>query len=95
MYIGDKEASFEVNEITGKLVEIGNESYYKISNVNDMRPFFMSIVSHSNHWMFISSNGGLSAGRKIVIMHNFRIIRMIKLRNQLKLQEVKHYFKFM
>ncbi|MFD1293321.1 hypothetical protein ACFQ5N_05685 [Lutibacter holmesii] len=64
MYIGDKEASFEVNEITGKLVEIGNESFYKISNVNDMRPFFMSIVSHSNHWMFISSNGGLSAGRK-------------------------------
>lgn len=29
-----------------------------------MRPFFMSIVSDSNHWMFISSNGGLSAGRK-------------------------------
>jgi hypothetical protein len=24
----------------------------------------MSIVSDSNHWMFISSNGGLSAGRK-------------------------------
>eukprot|EP01093_Parvamoeba_rugata_P019990 TRINITY_DN9428_c0_g1_i4.p1 TRINITY_DN9428_c0_g1~~TRINITY_DN9428_c0_g1_i4.p1 ORF type:complete len:381 (-),score=81.89 TRINITY_DN9428_c0_g1_i4:542-1684(-) len=29
-----------------------------------MRPFFMSIVSDSNHWMFISSNGGLTAGRK-------------------------------
>ncbi|MCG8374712.1 MAG: hypothetical protein MI700_14310 [Balneolales bacterium] len=29
-----------------------------------MRPFFMSIVSDSNHWMFISSNGGVSAGRK-------------------------------
>ncbi|MEM6360544.1 MAG: hypothetical protein AAF731_10655 [Bacteroidota bacterium] len=29
-----------------------------------MRPFFMSIVSDSNHWMFIGSNGGLSAGRK-------------------------------
>jgi len=24
----------------------------------------MSIVSDSNHWMFISSNGGLTAGRK-------------------------------
>ena len=24
----------------------------------------MSIVSDANHWMFISSNGGLSAGRK-------------------------------
>ncbi len=29
-----------------------------------MRPFFMSIVSDSNHWMFISSNGGVTAGRK-------------------------------
>jgi hypothetical protein len=28
-----------------------------------MRPFFMSIISDSNHWMFISSNGGLTAGR--------------------------------
>ena len=37
---------------------------YKITNSNLMRPFFMSIVSDSNHWMFISSNGGLSAGRK-------------------------------
>ncbi len=64
MYIGDKEASFGENEVTGKLVSIGDESYYKISNVNEMRPFFMSVVSHSNHWMFISSNGGLSAGRK-------------------------------
>ena len=24
----------------------------------------MSIVSNSNHWMFIASNGGLTAGRK-------------------------------
>jgi len=36
----------------------------KISNYNKMRPFFMSIVSDSDHWMFISSNGGLSMGRK-------------------------------
>ena len=43
---------------------IGDEIFYKISNVDDMPPFFMSIVSDSNHWMFISSNGGLSAGRK-------------------------------
>ena len=40
------------------------ESYYKITNSDQMRPFFMSIVSNSNHWMFIASNGGLSAGRK-------------------------------
>jgi len=46
------------------MVEHGNESYFKIANHDAMRPFFMSIVSDSNHWMFISSNGGLSAGRK-------------------------------
>jgi hypothetical protein len=45
-------------------LKIDNEYYYKIANSNLMRPFFMSIVSDSNHWMFISSNGGLSAGRK-------------------------------
>ena len=45
-------------------VERNKEVYYKISNSNFMRPFFMSIVSDSNHWMFISSNGGVSAGRK-------------------------------
>ena len=64
MYIGNKEASFGANEVKGELVIIGDEGYYKISNVDEMRPFFMSIVSNSNHWMFLSSNGGLSAGRK-------------------------------
>ena len=29
-----------------------------------MPPFFMSIVSASNHWLFISSDGGLTAGRQ-------------------------------
>lgn len=45
-------------------VQIDNERFYKISNSDTIRPFFMSIVSDSNHWMFISSNGGLTAGRK-------------------------------
>jgi len=45
-------------------VQIDNQPYFQILNVDKMRPFFMSIVSSSNHWLFISSNGGLSAGRK-------------------------------
>jgi len=45
-------------------VHIGNELYYKIAHVDHIRPFLMSIVSNSNHWMFIGSNGGLTAGRK-------------------------------
>ncbi|WP_338409282.1 hypothetical protein [uncultured Flavobacterium sp.] len=46
------------------IVTIQGEKYFKIANNDSIRPFFMSIVSDSNHWMFISSNGGLTAGRK-------------------------------
>lgn len=45
-------------------VKINHEVFFKISGAESLRPFFMTIVSDSNHWMFVSSNGGLSAGRK-------------------------------
>ena len=64
IYIGKSKKTSGQKEITGKMVRFENENYYKISNYNAMRPFFMSIISDSNHWMFISSNGGLTAGRK-------------------------------
>lgn len=64
MYIANEKSTFSKKEVKGKLIRLEKESFYKISNYDAMRPFFMSIVSDSNHWMFISSNGGLSAGRK-------------------------------
>jgi hypothetical protein len=64
IYIGSEKAAFDDNDIKGELITFDSEVYYKISNSDQMRPFFMSLVSNSNHWMFISSNGGLSAGRK-------------------------------
>ena len=64
IYIGNNEANFSNKEVSGEEVTFGKEVFYKISNYNKMRPFFMSIVSNSDHWMFISSTGGLSAGRK-------------------------------
>ena len=64
IFLGANKAHFEKSEIRGEPVLLQNESFYKISNSNAMRPFFMSIVSHSDHWMFISSNGALTAGRK-------------------------------
>lgn len=45
-------------------VTLGGEQFYKIAHADELRPFFMSVVSDSDHWMFIASNGGLSAGRK-------------------------------
>jgi hypothetical protein len=45
-------------------LEINGELFFKIAQSDRLRPFLMSIVSASNHWMFIGSNGGLTAGRK-------------------------------
>ena len=59
-----KNTSIQKKDVHLKSITIDDEIYYQISNNDAMRPFFMSIVSDSNHWMFISSNGGLTAGRK-------------------------------
>ena len=64
IYIGNIKSSFLDKEVKGEQIKVNDESFYKISNVDSMRPFFMSIVSNSDHWMFISSAGGLTAGRK-------------------------------
>jgi hypothetical protein len=50
-------------EVSGQFVELDNEMFYRIRNYHAMPDFFISPVSDSNHWMFISSNGSLSAGR--------------------------------
>jgi hypothetical protein len=52
------------NQVHGNLVEIDGEKFYCIENYDLMPDFFMTIVSDSDQWMFISSNGSLSAGRK-------------------------------
>ena len=48
----------------GNFVLIDSEKYYQITNYDSMQPFFISLASDSNHWMYIASTGGLSAGRK-------------------------------
>ena len=52
------------SSITGSFEDIDGEAFYKIANYHQMDPFFMTIVSNSDHWMFISSNGAVTAGRK-------------------------------
>jgi hypothetical protein len=41
-----------------------SDSFYTIANVDRMPPFFMSLVSADDHWMFIASNGAITCGRK-------------------------------
>jgi len=47
-----------------EFVTIEGERFYRITHFDQMDTFFMTIVSPSDHWMFISSNGALTAGRK-------------------------------
>lgn len=64
LYVGSTKINSAKKGGTGAFVKVNGETFYKISGVDSMDPFFMTVVSHSDHWMFISSNGGLSAGRK-------------------------------
>lgn len=50
-------------KVSGEYVDLLGESYYCIRHYDTMPPFFMSIISSANHWLFISSTGGLTAGR--------------------------------
>src|SRR5512139_2728231 len=63
IFIGDTVQHLPAQGIEGGFVNVQGEMYYRIENYDAMRPFFMSIVSGSNHWLFISSTGGLTAGR--------------------------------
>ena len=45
------------------LVEIDGEGFYAIPDVDQIPPFLMSVVSDGDRWLFISSTGGLTAGR--------------------------------
>ena len=51
-------------KVEGGHIEIGGEGFYRIVNYDAMPPFLMSLVSDSDHWMFVSSTGALTAGRQ-------------------------------
>ncbi|MEI8084590.1 MAG: hypothetical protein WCG93_00095 [Paludibacter sp.] len=64
LFIGNNPINSEKKEASGQFILIGDEKYYQIKNYDTMQPFFISLASDSDHWMYISSTGGLSAGRK-------------------------------
>jgi len=64
IYIGNQRYRQPDGMVRGGLVNLDGMEYYVIENYDLMGPFLMSIVSSSDHWMYISSTGGLTAGRK-------------------------------
>ena len=47
----------------GEFVEVDGEPYICIRHVDQMSPFLMSVVSDSDHWLFVGSNSPFTAGR--------------------------------
>ncbi len=62
--LGSASYNFSKKEIDGAFITIDGVEYYRISNYDTMPPFFISVVSDSDHWLYISTKGGLTAGRK-------------------------------
>ncbi len=50
-------------EIGWDLVDLGGQPFLRVTNVDAMPPFFMSVVSDSDPWLFAGSNGAFVAGR--------------------------------
>jgi len=64
LHLGQNPVYCSDQPATGQQVVLAGEAFYQIANYDQMRPFFMSIVSGGDHWLFISSNGALTAGRR-------------------------------
>jgi hypothetical protein len=62
--VGETTLHHGARKIEGGQIEIGGERFYRIVNYDAMAPFLMSIVGDSDHWMFVSSTGALTAGRR-------------------------------
>ena len=64
LFIADTPLKACPGPVEGACVELDGEPFYRITNYSLMPPFLMSLVSDSDHWFFISSNGALTAGRR-------------------------------
>ena len=63
IFIGDTLQRHSDEPVRGEYVTLLGESFYRIQNFDAMEPFFISLISSSDHWLFVASTGGLSAGR--------------------------------
>lgn len=50
--------------VIGRSLDLDGRRFYQISAYDQMPPFFMTLVGASDLWLFISSTGGVTAGRE-------------------------------
>ncbi|HEY9172169.1 MAG TPA: hypothetical protein VI136_07795 [Verrucomicrobiae bacterium] len=64
LFAGKQPLQFRLASVAGRQVRLHGEDFYRIASYDQLRPFFMSVVSDADHWLFISSTGALTAGRR-------------------------------
>lgn len=52
--------------VAGEFVERDGRTWYRLCGVDLLPPFLTSVASGSDHWLFASSRGPLTAGRRDV-----------------------------
>ena len=52
-----------MSEVHEGYVELFGRRFYRIGDYDRMAPFFMTVVGAGDAWLFVSSTGGLTAGR--------------------------------
>jgi len=50
--------------VDGGFVHVDGREWYEIRHYDRLAPFFLSLVSSSDHWWFVASTGGMTAGRR-------------------------------
>lgn len=53
-----------MKQVKGQFISINGERFYEIANFDAMKPFFISLASDTDLWMYLSSTGGLTCGRR-------------------------------
>ena len=64
LYFGRNPLHLQAGPVRGEQVALEGETYYRVLNYDRLRPFFLSLVSSGDLWLFISSTGALTAGRR-------------------------------
>ena len=50
--------------VQGQFITIQGERFYEIAHYDRMQPFFISLASDTDLWMYLASTGGLTCGRR-------------------------------
>ena len=65
VHVGGVPLHQDGSPVEGSFVRLDGHDAYRIDHVDGLDPFFVTVVSDVDHWLFASSTGALTAGRGV------------------------------